>query len=331
MKYMALEISTESFECAVVNAHCDLMQRLTLPVSLKKVRDVIKALKGPIALVFEEGELAGWLYRNLVFDVDQLVVAEPWHNRLIYDTDTKSDRLDAFKLVKLFWGGFIQPVHHTPDNRRAEFKRLVFAYHDTVKQLTRCKNQIKSQYRQQGIIVKGKAVYSAERRDEYLSRVPEDKIIRSYYQRLDMLMSQKDWLRKEVMAGSGAYPQIAWFNDIPGVGLIAAATFYAVIDDPNRFIRKQQVWSYSHLGKGCYQSGNTLLNRKQKRGNRWLKYIALDAAQRAIRSKPNPYSRQYIELVEIKGKSPQLAKRVVARHILTTMWAMWRKGERYRG
>lgn len=331
MKYMSLEVSTKSLECAVVNESGDLLQRSTLPVSLRTVRDVIKTVRGSVALVFEEGELAGWLYRNLIHDVDQIIVADPWYNRLIYDTDNKSDNLDVVKLLKLFRGGFIQPVHHTYDEERAEFKRLVFAYHDTNKQLTRSKNQIKSQYRLQGIIVKGKAVYSEERRDEYLSRVPADKIIRSYYERVDMLRSQKGWVKKEVKRRSRAYPEIAWFDELPGVGLIAAATYYAVIDDPHRFNRKQQIWSYSHLGKGSYQSGNTMLNRKQKRGNRWLKHIALNAATRAIRSKPNPYRSQYIELVEIKGKSPWLAKRIVARHILTTMWVMWKKGEQYRG
>lgn len=331
MNYMSLEISTKSFECAVVNESGSLMQRSTLPVSLKAVRDVIQTVKAPLSLVFEEGELAGWLYRNLINDVDQIVVAEPWYNRLIYDTDTKTDNLDVIKLVKLFRGGFIQPVHHTHDEDRAEFKRLVFAYHDTSKQLTRCKNQVKSQYRVQGVIIKNKAVYSPDHREGYLSRLTSDKVIRSYYERLDLFSQQKERLKQETKRRSRTYPEIARFDAIPGVGPIGAATFYAVIDDPNRFTRKQQIWSYCHLGKGSYESGNLTLNRKQKRGNRWLKRIALNAATLAIRSKPNPYRSQYIELVEIKGKDSRLAKRIVARHILTTMWAMWRKGERYRG
>ena len=95
--------------------------------------------------------------------------------------------------------------------------------------------------------------------------------------------------------------------------------------------RKQQLWAYCHLGKGCYQSGNTFLNKKQKRGNRYLKAMALGAATRTIRCKPNPYRSQYVDYVEVKGKRPQMAKRIVARHIITTMWTMWRKGEQYRG
>lgn len=330
MKYMSLELSTRSIECAVMSERGDLIHRSSILFSLKNIKAVIEKVKSPIALVFEECELAGWLYRNLVYEVDQIVVAEPWYNRLIYATDTKTDNLDAIKLVKLFRGGFIQPVHHTHDESRADFKRLVFAYHDATKQLTRCKNQIKAQYRQQGLIVRSKAVYSKDQREEYISRLSGDMVVRSYYERLDVLSEQKERLKHELKCCSKAYPEIACFEEIPGVGLIAAATFYAVIDDPNRFVRKQQVWSYAHLGKGSYESGNTIQNRRQKRGNRWLKYIALDAAQRAIRSKANPFRSQYIELVEIKGKSPQMAKRIVARHILTTMWTLWKKGESYR-
>lgn len=331
MYYVALEVSSISFECAVLNETGTLIKRLTLPVSLKSVRDLFKTLNSSIALVFEEGELAGWLYRNLVRDVDQIVVAEPWYNRLIYDTDSKTDDLDAAKLVKLFRGGFIQPVHHTHDENRTIFKQHIYAYHDTTKQLTRCKNQIKAVYRQQGVILKGQGVFDISKRTEYLSMLTLDNTVSFFYDRFDLLSRHKEHLNQEIKKRSKPYPEVAWFMALPGVGLLTAATFFAVIDDPHRFTRKQQLWAYCHLGKGCYQSGNTYLNKKQKRGNRYLKSMALRSATRAIRCKPNPYRSQYVHYTEIVGKRPQMAKRIVARHIITTLWTMWRKGEQYRG
>lgn len=331
MYYVSLEVSSLSFECAVLNETGKLIKRITLPVSLKAVRNVLKTLKGSIAMVFEEGELASWLYRNLVRDVDQIVVAEPWYNRLIYDTDSKTDDLDAVKLVKLFRGGFIQPVHHTHDETRTVFKQHIYAYHDTTKQLTRCKNQIKAVYRQQGIIIKAQKVFNLSKREEYLSKLTLDNTVSFFYDRLDLLSKHKERLNQEIKKRSKPYPEIAWFMDLPGVGLLTAATFFSVIDEPHRFARKQQLWAYCHLGKGCYQSGNTFLNKKQKRGNRYLKSMALRAATRAIRCKPNPYRSQYVDYVEVKGKRPQMAKRIVARHLITTMWTMWRRGEQYRG
>ncbi|MCH8012103.1 MAG: hypothetical protein IIA61_09190 [Candidatus Marinimicrobia bacterium] len=77
MKYMSLELSTRSIECTVMSKRGDLIHCSSFILSLEKVRDVIDKVKLPIALVFEECELAGWLYCNLVYDVDQIVVAEP--------------------------------------------------------------------------------------------------------------------------------------------------------------------------------------------------------------------------------------------------------------
>jgi len=99
-----LEVSTKSLECAVVNESGDLLQRSTSPVSVRTVRDVIKTVRGSVALVFEEGELAGWRYRNL-----------------IYDMDNKSDNLNVVKLLKLFRGRFIQPVHRSIRIRKSLF------------------------------------------------------------------------------------------------------------------------------------------------------------------------------------------------------------------
>ncbi|MCH8012104.1 MAG: hypothetical protein IIA61_09195 [Candidatus Marinimicrobia bacterium] len=73
--------------------------------------------------------------------------------------------MDAFKLAKLFRGSFIQLVHHSHDESRADFKRFVFTYHDATKQLTRCKNQIKPNIVNEGLLVRSKAVYSKEQRE----------------------------------------------------------------------------------------------------------------------------------------------------------------------
>ncbi|MCH8012124.1 MAG: hypothetical protein IIA61_09295 [Candidatus Marinimicrobia bacterium] len=79
-----------------------------------------------------------------MYYVDQVVVADRWHNRLIYGADQKYDLLDASKLVHLLRGQFIHPVHHTHDPEREEFKNLVLTYHDVTKQLTRFKNKLKA-------------------------------------------------------------------------------------------------------------------------------------------------------------------------------------------
>ena len=104
----------------VFGARCDT----TIP-------DLVAALDeidGRKRLTFEEGPLAGWLYRNLRGRVDELIVCEPRRNALIAKEGDKDDPIDARKLADLYRGGYLKAVHQTSDERVA-FKDHVAFYH----------------------------------------------------------------------------------------------------------------------------------------------------------------------------------------------------------
>jgi len=63
--------------------------------------------------------------------------------------------------------------------------------------------------------------------------------------------------------------------------------------------------------------------------NRLLKYSIKQAAEAAVIAKDNPFRRKYLEMTLLHGIAPHRAKLTVARDILTTMYAMWKKGEKY--
>lgn len=330
MNYLGLDVSSTAIESVAFNEQGQLILHDTVPTSMENVLEMINKVKPPLAVVFEEGELADWLYRSLVHQVDQVVVADPWHNHLVYGTDQKDDLIDAEKLAMLLRGGFIKEVYHTADERRADFKNLVLAYHDGVNQVTRAKNKLKAQYRRQGIMVKDKRVYDPEYRQEYLRQVRNREVVILYHESVDKAVQQYGILKKMLTRQSRQFPQIRRFKRVPGVGPVTAATFFAIIDDPYRFSTKQQVWSYSHLGRAVHASGGTVQNRKQKRGNRLLKRVAMEAALAARKRRDNQFRRKYIDMVTIKKRDPRLARRIVARQILTTLWVMWKKEEEYK-
>jgi len=59
-----------------------------------------------------------------------------------------------------------------------------------------------------------------------------------------------------------------------------------------------------------------------------IKYTAKQAAQAAIKAN-NPLRNTYLEMTLIKGIAHYKAELTIARDILATAWAMWKKGERY--
>ena len=64
----------------------------------------------PCTVVVEQGELATWLSLTLSSVCDELVVAEPRHNRLIATSPDKNDAFDAFMLADLGRGGYLREV-----------------------------------------------------------------------------------------------------------------------------------------------------------------------------------------------------------------------------
>jgi transposase len=206
---------------------------------------------------------------------------------------------------------------------------LVFAYHDMARQVTRIKNKLKAYYRKQGIIIKTDSVYHPDQRPKFLKQSQHPEIIEKYYHFLDLFQHEKDHFEKSLNKESRRYPIIRRFLKIPGVGIVTATTFFTIVDDPHRFDRKQQLWSYAHLGKSVHQSGNFEVTKHQRKGNRLLKYVIKIAAGDAVRQKTNEFTQAYIRMVNFQHKEPKLAYRILARKLATIMWTMWKYNQSY--
>jgi len=87
---------------------------------------------------------------------------------------------------------------------------------------------------------------------------------------------------------------------------------------------------YAGLGLMKRSSGGKTYSEKLSTDyNRLLKYTLKQAAETAIQAKDNPFRRKYLDMTLSHGIVPHRAKLTIARDMLATMWAMWRKGEKY--
>lgn len=109
----------------------------------------------------------------------------------------------------------------------------------------------------------------------------------------DSQIAKTDQLLKKT---AKRYPIVSKLSDkFPGIGLINAATFVALIDTPYRFATVKKVWTYCGLGLDCRSSGlKAGKPRLTSRGNRMLKYILKQATITAINMRePNDYRDWY--------------------------------------
>jgi transposase len=328
---MDCHIATLDF--AVVNDAGRLVRRDCVPTSVDGFMKFVKAVPPPRVVYMEESLLAAWALETCVRFREKLVITGPKKNQWIGSSSQKDDTLDAFKLAELGRGGFIKEIHH-PIGERRRFRELMAAYHDSVRSSTRIKNKIKARFRANGVQCNGATVYSVTHREEWREKLPEEVTPRLIMDGLWRQLTESEHTERDLLAAAKAqakhYPEIKHFQALPGVGFITAATVSAILETTHRFAEKKKVWMYAGLGIATRSSGGkTYSERLSTDYNRLLKYTLKQAAQTAVQATDNPFRHKYLNMTLLNGISPHRAKLTIARAMLATMWAMWRKGDEY--
>lgn len=334
MNIISIDVHRDECELANVNNNGKEVDHVVLNTSLNNLIHYVKKVKNKINtklhVVFEEGELAGWLYRGLKSYVDKVVSADPVKNELIYNYKSKKDKIDPLDLARLYRSGHVNPIHHTESEERAKLKDLVYTYHKITKDVTRSKNRLKSFYRKNGIMVKGSSIYNPKNKEEYLSKLKSKENAEVYFDILHYLQNKKEELKKRIRREVKKYSPIIRMKTVPGVGNISGVTLFVIIDTPYRFSDKSKLWSYANIGRRIHQSGKKQKNKKQKTGNRLLKKTVGHIFQAAMTEEDNKFIRKFMDLLTNQNKKRNLAKRIVYRKILTTVWSIWKNGTKYR-
>jgi transposase len=333
MHYIGMDCHITTLDFAVVNEAGRLVKANSVATSVNGFMEFVKTVPPPRTIYIEEGTLAAWALETCVRFREKLVITDTKKNHWIGSSGQKDDPLDALKLAQLARGGYIKEIHH-PVGQRRRFRELMEAYHDTVRSTTRIKNKIKAKFRQNGIQCTGVTVYLETHREEWKGKLPQEATLLLILEGLWRQLEQSEQTEKELLAVARAqakhYPEIKHFEALPGIGFISAATISAILETPYRFADKRKVWMYAGLGIMTRSSGSKLYSEKLSTDyNRLLKYTLKQAAEVTIQAKDNPFRRKYLDMTLLHGIAPHRAKLTIARDMLATMWAMWRKGEKY--
>jgi len=333
MHYIGMDCHITTLDFAVVNEAGRLVKAKRIPTSVNGFMEFVKTVPRPRTVYMEESTLAAWALETCVRYGEKLVITDAKKNHWIGSSGQKDDSIDALKLAQLARGGYIKEIHH-PVGQRRRFRELMIAYHDAVRSTTRIKNKIKARFRQNGIQCTGTTVYSETHREEWKGKLPQEMTLLLILDNLWRQLEQSERTEKELLAAARAqakhYPEIRLFQDVPGIGFIHAATIFAILETPYRFATKRKVWMYAGLGIMTRSSGGKTYSEKLSTDyNRLLKCSIKQAAESAIRAEDNPFRRKYLDMTLLHGIAPHRAKLTIARDMLATMWAMWRKGEKY--
>jgi transposase len=332
--FIALDVHCAFSEMAVVTGSGKLVRRHQCPTTIPALVEAVAAVRRPRRLTFEEGPLADWLARELRDRVDELVVCEPRRNHWIARDGDKDDPIDARKLADLYRGGYLKAVHQPGSLGRSLLKQQVSLYHDRVRERVRQGHQLAALCRRHGVFVKAADLIDDAEWSVLLHRLPHNRSLHRGLQRVrevyQLMWQQEDSLREELIGLAKNEEPVRRFVELPGFAWIRAVTFYAYIDTPWRFRSKSALWRYIGIGLERRHSGaGPVRIRLSGRGNRRLKNVALGAARSAIAQAENPFADKFQYWIEEEGLHTPDARRNVARCLASTLWSLWKTGERY--
>jgi len=339
IKYVGMDVHTESISLAVMNGVGKIVMESVIETKASMILQFFDGLRGDLQVTFEEGTSAAWLYDLLKPHVTKLVVCDPRKNASMREGN-QNDKIDARRLAELLRLNHLSPVYHGEHGLRS-LKELVRSYLTITKDVGRVMSRVKAIYRSWAIPCTGKQVYALRHRAEWLGKITEPGVRRRaefYYQQLDALRTVRQEARRELLAEGKKHQAWKLLCQIPSIGPIRSAVLLGILQTPNRFRTKRQLWTYSGFGietqsSADHRSVNGQLQRAKKqtsiRGlnrncNHDLKSLFKGAAIVAS-SKPGPFQEFYTALLA-KGIRPDMARLTLARKIATIVLIVWKRG-----
>ena len=341
--YVGMDVHSATVVMVVLNGAGKQVMESIIETSAESVRSFFKQprLRGEVYATFEEGNQAGWLYDVVRPLVSNVVVCDPRHNKLL-QAGNKSDRVDARKLAQLLRNGSLHAVYHGNKGVRT-LKELVRNYDSLVSDASRVMNRLKAIYRGRAIACRGSEVYRGDRRQKWLNKLNEPgarQRASSLYAQLEELNRLRQEAKKEMLREARRHPAYKLLLSMPWLGPISVAQIIAVVGTPFRFRSKRQFWTYVGLAvvtktSAEYVMVDGLVRRSLRpvttRGlnrnhNHLLKRVFKQAATSACADGP---FKAAFEARLAQGMDPSLARLTIARKLVATTLAIWKRGEQF--
>ena len=263
--------------------------------------------------------------------VGRVVVANTRKLRAIAESKVKTDKLDARTLCELLAAGYL-PAVWSPDEFTRALRRRLQRRAKLVRSRTRAKNECHAVLARN---LKGKPPMSdvcGRKGRQWLAalELPADEreTVECCLREVDFPNSEIALIERELANQALDSDEIRRLMTVPGVSLVSAATFLAVVGDTKRFSSPKKLVSYMGLDPRVRQSGEAPARhgRISKQGSPEARHMLCEAAWVLIRT-PGPL-RAFYERVRARRGS-QIALVATARKLSVLFWHLLTREEDY--
>ncbi len=256
-------------------------------------------------------------------------LANPYKLRLIAESKSKSDHVDAMILAKLIKAGFL-PKSYIPSDETMTWRDMSHHRHCLVKDRTRLKNRVSSSINREGFQISVSDLFGKKGREEIdsldLSAAARDKINDDLVC-IDLLTLQLEKLDQRIMEISESDEVITLLRTIDGIGHILGFTIKAIVGEMFRFKSEKAFANYSGLVPSHRQSGKTTRTGPiTKRGPNLLRWALIQAVPHAVR-KSDYLKRKYNRI--IYKSSCGKAKVAAAHDLAKIVYHVWTEARPY--
>ena len=237
--------------------------------------------------VLEAGRNWGILYDALEEMGLNPKLANPLKMRLIAETFTKTDKIDATTHAIILKAG-LTPLVHVPTREVRDQKNLLRQRVWLVKMQTMIKNRIHNVLDRHHLTVPEKTDLFGSHGRAWMNALslaePDGKLLHQDLELLDVVGSDVRQTEKWIDATLKGNPYIPILLSLPGIGKILAALIALEIDHTERFASPAKFCAYSGLVNSTYSSaGKTFHGGLIPSCNHHLRYAFIEAAWTASR------------------------------------------------
>jgi transposase len=262
--------------------------------------------------------------------VQRVVVVSP-DDTGIAQARTKTDKLDARTLANLLWRGELEAVW-MPDERARVLRRRLARREQLVRTRTGVKNEVHAVLMRR---LQGKPpcsdLFGVKGRKwlRQLSLPPEEaETIQAALRHIAFLDREIEQVERLVAKQMLTWPEAKRLMTVPGVNLIAAATFLAAVGDIARFRNSKRLVAYLGLDPRVRQSGEQPARSGgiSKRGSVSARWALVEATWSAV-NQPGPLRAFYVRIRARRGHGKAIV--ATARKLAALFWCMLTRGQDY--
>lgn len=315
---VGLDVHLKNTQVTVMKLNGEIIKRERVQASKKELKRCLESVpKGSGVALESVGFCWPWIdfLKELEFEP---LLANPLKVKLRAE-DVKNDKVDSRTLAHLTRMNWL-PTCYVPPSELRWLRSLLRHRAFRTKLSTGVKNRTKSEFRKRDITLDADLKTLKGRRAAFNLDVFE---VKQNVELLDLMDRQSKEIEAMLRRKYGDLKPVQLLMSIPGVGFTSALTLYAEICDIKRFSHPEKLAHYAGLVPKVRQSGEHSSMGRESKGDKWLKWIFIEAAWSHVRFCPEGHLAEvFSEVCNRKGNKKDAIK-VVARKLVNVVWYVW--------